>query len=190
MAKKSAMVRWPKNKAERRKNQEALWGGLEGLKGFEKKRMKTSFGEIHTYYVKTDPKGQMWIADVGEDAPAGYYALSSKYYALKRNARPAKRYSSMAQRSLWYVCKERMKLPGGFLEKLGNRGLIRKLVGKYAEMNFGGTAAGRKFIDSNETYLPEITFIEGRKVRKLSKYILIIEQGKVKPDSWEACSYP
>jgi hypothetical protein len=184
---KPKMGRWPKNKAERRKNQEVLWGGLEGLKGFEMKRMKTSSGEMHTYYVKTDPNGRMRIADVGEDAPAGYYALSSRYYALKRNARPAKRYTSLQQRAAWYDFLERMKLDGGFLDKLGNRGLIRKIDGKCAEMNFGGSAAGRKFIDSIEAYSPNFTFKEGRMVWKGSKYIMIIEQGKIKPESWAAC---
>ena len=186
--KKKTAFRWPKNKAEHRENQMRLWGGEEGLRGFETSKLKTASGKKCKYHVRVDPIGRMWIADTGEDAPAGYYSQSSKYYVLKRNARPAKRYSSLQQRAAWYTCKERMKLGGGFLDRLGNRGLIRKLDGKYAEMNFGGSAAGRKFIDSTGAYSPYFTFKEGRMVWKGSKYTLIIEQGKVKPDSWEACS--
>lgn len=178
---KPKMVKWPKNKAEHRENQMRLWGGEEGLKGFETRELKTSSGKKCTYRVRVDPSGRMWIADTGEDAPAGYYSQSSKYYVLTRNARPSKRGSTMMQRGMWYACQERFKSPGGFLVSLGNRGLIRKIDGKNAEMNLGKSTSGRKLIDSCEAYYP------GAVKEKKSRYILVIEQAKIKPDTWAAC---
>jgi len=180
---KPKMVRWPKNKAEHRENQMRLWGGEEGLKGFETRELKTYAGKMCTYYVRLEPNGRMRILDVGEDAPEGYYSQSSKYYVLMRNARPSKRRSSMMQRGMWYACKERFKTPSGFLVSLGNRGLIRKIDGKNAEMNLGKSASGRKLIDTCEAYCP------GAAPKKKSRYILVIEQAKIKPGTWEACDW-
>ena len=179
--KRPMVRRWPKNKAEHRKNQMRLWGGEEALKQYETRELKTSAGKMCTYYVRLDPNGRMRILDVGEDAPEGYYSQSSKYYVLIRNARPSKRQSTMIQRGMWYACKERFKSPGGFLASLGNRGLIRKIDGKNAEMNLGKSVSGRKLIDSCEAYYPSAA-----KERK-SRYILVIEQAKIKPGAWDAC---
>ena len=74
-----------------------------------------------------------------------------------------------------------LKSPGGFLASLGNRGLIRKIDGKNAEMNLGKSVSGRKLIDSCEAYYPSAA-----KERK-SRYILVIEQAKIKPGAWDAC---
>jgi hypothetical protein len=181
--KKSMVRRWPKNKAEHRKNQMRLWGGEEALKQYETRELKTSAGKMCTYYVRLGPNGRMRILDAGEDAPEGYYSQSSKYYVLMRNARPSKRRSSMMQRGMWYACKERFKTPSGFLVSLGNRGLIRKIDGKNAEMNLGKSASGRKLIDTCEAYCP------GAAPKKKSRYILVIEQAKIKPGTWEACDW-
>ena len=175
------MVRWPKNNAEHRENQMRLWRREEGLKGFETRERKTSSGKKCTYRVRVDPSGRMWIADTGEDAPVGYYSQSSKYYVLTRNARPSKWGSTMMQRGMWYACQARFKSPGGFLVSLGNRGLIRKIDGKNAEMNLGKSTSGRNLIDSCEAYYPSA--VEEKK----SRYILVIEQAKIKPGTWAAC---
>lgn len=175
MKKKPKMRRWPKNKAEHRENQMRLWGGEEGLKGFETREMKTSSGKTCTYYVKIDPTGRMRIADTGEDAPAGYYSQSAKYYALLRNVRVARRWSSKGQQALWFACIEKFKSTSGFLVQLGNRGLVRMIDGKYAEMNFGKTISGRKFIDSTKDYYPEVGIeVDGMRLKK-PKYTMIIE---------------
>ncbi len=179
--KKPMVRRWPKSKAEHRENQMRLWGGEEALKQYETRELKTSAGKMCTYYVRLDSNGRMRILDVGEDAPEGYYSQSSKYYVLMRNAQPSKRQSTLMQRGMWHACKERFKSPGGFLVSLGNRGLIRKIDGKNAEMNLGKSASGRKLIDSCEAYYP------GAAKEKKSRYILVIEQAKIKPGTWEAC---
>ena len=186
---KPKMVRWPKNKAEHRENQMRLWGGEEGLKGFETRELKTSAGKMCTYYVRLEPNGRMRILDVGEDAPEGYYSQSSKYYVLMRNARVAKGYCTFEQRALWFACKERFKSSSGFLVQLGNLGLIRRIDGKHAEMNLGATAKGRKFLDSAEAFYPEDGVVIGGARLKRSKYTMIIEQVKIKPGTWEACDW-
>lgn len=181
--------RWPKSKAEHRENQMRLWGGEEGLKGFETRELKTASGKKCKYRVRVDPSGRMWIADTGEDAPAGYYSQSARYYALLRNARVARRWSPMGQVLLWFACIERFKSDSGFLVKLGNRGLVRKIDGKYAEMNLGKTASARKFIDSAKEYYPEDGIeVDGIRLKK-PKYTMIIEQTRIKPESWEACDW-
>ena len=191
--KKPALFRWPKNKAEHRENQIRLWGGPENLAQYETREMKNSAGKTCTYHVKIEPNGRMRILDTGENAPYGYFSQSSRYYVLRRNARIARLYSTMAQRALWYACKEQFKgSHTGLLVQLGNRGLIRKISGKYAEMNLGGSVRGRTLIDSTEAYSPycnkkEMYFVIGQKKLKPSKYTMIIEQAKIKPDSWEAC---
>ena len=184
--KKPTLLRWPKSKAEHRENQMRLWGGEEGLKGFETRELNTASGKKCTYRVRVDPSGRMWIADTGEDAPAGYYSQSSKYYVLTRNARPSKQRSTLMQRGMWYACLERFKSPSGFLVSLGNRGLIRKIDGKCAEMNFERSASGRRLFDSCEAYYPVAAN------EKKSRYILVIEQAKIKLGSAQACEpyYP
>ncbi len=187
--KKSMVRRWPKNKAEHRENQMRLWGGEEGLKGYETRELKTSAGKMCTYYIRLEPNGRMRILDVGEDAPEGYYSQSSKYYVLMRNARVAKGYCTFEQRALWFACRERFKTPSGFLVQLGNLGLIRRIDGKHAEMNLGATAKGRKFLDSAEAFYPEDGVVIGGARLKRSKYTMIIEQAKIKPGTWEACDW-
>lgn len=192
--KKPVLHKWPKNKAEHRKNQMMLWGGEGNLAQYETRKLKTPDGKRLTYYVKVDPSGRIRILDTGEDAPYGYYSQSSRYYVLKRNARIAKLYSSMAQRALWYACNERFKGPTGLVVRLGNRGLIRKISGKYAEMNLGRSVKGRKLLDSDETYSPcyyskAKYIVVGHTRLKPSKYTMIIEQAKIKPDSREACDW-
>ena len=123
----------------------------------------------------------MRILDVGEDAPDGYYSQSSKYYVLKRNARIARRYSTQEQRALWYACHERFKFSAGFLDSLGNRGLIRKIDGVHAEMNFGRSAQGRCFLDKAGVYYPKEGLGEGQERLMKSRYTMIIEQAKIKP---------
>ena len=187
------LQKWPKNKAEHRNNQMMLWGGKENLAQYETRKLKTPLGKWLTYHVKVEPNGRMRILDTGENAPYGYFSQSSRYYVLRRNARIARLYSTMAQRALWYACKEQFKgSHTGLLVQLGNRGLIRKISGKYAEMNLGGSTRGRTLIDSTEAYSPycnnkEMYFVIGQKKLKPSKYTMIIEQAKIKPDSWEAC---
>ena len=181
--------RWPKNKTEHRKNQMKMWGGKEGLKGFETRELETSSGKTCTYYVKIDPTGRMRIADTGEDAPAGYYSQSAKYYALLRNVRVARRWSSKGQQALWFTCLQKFKSPDGILVRLGNRGLIRKIDGKYAEVNLGQTAGVRQFIDSAEAYYPEYGIVVDGKCMKKPKCTMIIEQARIKTGSWEACDW-
>lgn len=183
---KKSVIGWPKSKAEHRENQMRLWGGEEGLKGFETRELNTASGKKCTYHVRVDPSGRMWIADTGEDAPAGYYSQSSKYYVLTRNARPSKQRSTLTQRGMWYACLERFKSPSGFLVSLGNRGLIRKIDGKCAEMNFERSVSGRRLIDSCEAYYPVAAN------EKKSRYILVIEQAKIKLGPSQACEsyYP
>lgn len=188
-AKSGPAEKWPKNKAEHRENQMRLWGGEESLKGFETRELKTSRGKVCTYYVRFDKSGRMRILDVGEDAPGGYYSQSSRYYVLKRNARIARKYSTQEQISLWYACLPKFKMPTGFLDSLGNRGLIRKIHGKYAEMNFGCSTKGRQFLDKMETYYPEEGLGEGSARLKKPRYSMIIEQVQIKPGAYEACDW-
>ena len=184
---KKGVIGWPKNKAEHRKNQMWLWGGEEGLKGFETRELNTASGKKCTYHVRVDPSGRMWIADTGEDAPAGYYSQSSKYYVLTRNVRIAGDAPDF-QRVIWAVHLSGMKLPGGFLEQLGNCGLIRKLDGKYAEMNFSRCKTMRKWIDESAAYDAEHGRDVGQdKAERQSRYIIKIEQAKIKPGAPEAC---
>lgn len=179
--------RWPKSKAEHRENQMKLWGGEDGLKEFETRELKTSLGKVCTYYVRFDTSGRMRIVDAGEDAPDGYYSQSSKYYVLKRNATIAREYSTAAQRIMWFANLERMKFRDGLLDRFGNRGLIRKIDGKYAEMNFGKSAKWRKLMDENEAVFPKEGLGEGLTKIKKSQYTMIIEQAKIKPESHQAC---
>lgn len=186
--KKGDVRRWPRSKAERRKNQEALWGGKERLGQFETMEMKSTTGKTISYYVKKDSHGRILrIVDIGEDAPEGYDAQSSRYYALKRNARIARCYSTFDQRALWFATLPRMKRSGGFLDQLGNRGLIRRIAGKYVEMNFGRSAARRRFMDMDETYFPKEGIGEGPSRLKKSRYTLIIEQVRIREGAREAC---
>ena len=184
---KKSVIGWPKSKAEHRENQMRLWGGEEGLKGFETRELKTSLGKVHKYYVRFEPSGRMRILDIGEDAPDGYYSQSTKYYVLKRNVRIAGDAPDF-QRVIWAVHLSGMKLPGGFLEQLGNCGLIRKLDGKYAEMNFSRCKTMRKWIDESVAYRVEHGLDVGQdKAAGPSRYIIKIEQAKLKPGSPEAC---
>lgn len=179
--------RWPKNKAEHREIQMRLWGGEDGLKGFETRELKTSLGKVCTYYVKFDTNGRMRILDVGEDAPDGYYSQSSKYYVLKRNAKIAREYSTEAQQIMWLANLEQMKFRDGLLDRFGNRGLIRKIDGKYAEMNFGKSAKWRRIMANNGTVFPKEGLGDGLAKLKKPRYTMIIKQVKIKPGAWEAC---
>ena len=186
MAKGKVKVRrWPKNKAEHRENQMRLWGGPEKLAQYETRELQTSDGRTLTYHVKVDPSGRMRILDTGEDAPNKYYSQSSRYYVLKRNARITRDSPDSRQRA-WCVNYAEMKFPGGFLDSLGNLGLIRKIDGRRAEMNFGRTAKGRKFIDRAAAINSDWNSAVDEASRKGAQYILTIEQVNVKPEWWEA----
>ena len=179
--------RWPKSKAEHRENQMRLWGGEDGLKEFETRELKTSCGKVCTYYVRFDTSGRMRILDAGEDAPDGYYSQSSQYYVLKRNATIAREYSTVAQRIMWFASLDQMKIRDGLLDRFGNRGLIRKIDGRYAEMNFGKSAKWRKLMDENGAVFPKEGLGDGPAKIQKSRYTMIIEQAKIKPGSQQAC---
>lgn len=179
--------RWPKSKAEHRENQMRLWGGEDGLKEFETRELKTSCGKVCTYYVRFDTSGRMRILDAGEDAPDGYYSQSSQYYVLKRNATIAREYSTVAQRIMWFASLDQMKIRDGLLDRFGNRGLIRKIDGRYAEMNLGKSAKWRKLMDENGAVFPKEGLGDGPAKIQKSRYTMIIEQAKIKPGSQQAC---
>lgn len=147
---------WAKNKKDRVARQMGTYWKNGANANYQNEKIKSIGGKKLSYKVRTDKRGRKYIADMGADAPEGYYSDGSRYYKLKRNATIA-RDSTEAQKN-WYfthhadIMGADPNKAGGYLDNAGRQGMIGNSIDGYAEVNLRKTERGRKSMDPTKAY--------------------------------------
>lgn len=163
-----------RNKQDRAERQKKYWNEQKVAK-YQVRRLKTLKGNRQNYRIRVDKRGRTYIADMGADAPEGYYSDGSRYYKLKRNARITQ--DSTPEQKAWYFTHQNQiygvdrNKAGGYLDNAGRQGMIAKSKEDSAvsEVNLRKTQGGRKSMDKTKAYY-------GRAGANKSQYIFKIGQ--------------